>query len=90
MILYTCNGQKNGAPVHPCARAAKALDEAGHVYEIQVVPGFKLLPWTRRGGARAKIEELTGQSDVPVLVPDQGEPIAGTGRIVAWASSNQV
>jgi len=88
MILYTCGQKKMAAPVHPCGRAAKALDDAGYDYEIEVVPGYKLMPWTRRGDARARIEELTGQSDVPVLLLDDQETVVGTGTIVDWAKAN--
>jgi len=88
MVLYTCGGKKNGAPLHPCGRAAQALDEAGRTYEIEVVPGFKLMPWTRRGDARAEIKRMTGQSDVPVLLLDDERTVAGTSAIVDWAKAN--
>ena len=47
MILYTC-GQKKalGSLGHACGRAADALDEAGYEYEIRVMPGYRLMPWT--------------------------------------------
>lgn len=35
-----------------------------------------------------KVEELTGQRMVPVLVTDDGETITGSKRIVAWAREN--
>lgn len=88
MILYTCGSKKFGAPLHPCGRAAKALDDAGYEYELKTVPGYRMLPWTRRGDVRSEIEELTGQSDVPVVVFDDGTTMHGTGRIVDWAHSN--
>ena len=34
------------------------------------------------------IRELTGKEDVPVLVLDDGEAIAGSNEIVAWAKSH--
>jgi hypothetical protein len=90
VLLYTCAMQKHGSdtPVikHPCGLAAKALDEAGQEYEIKVVGGFKNLPFRRRG-KREEIIALTGQSDVPVLVLDDGSFIAGTSAIVAWAAA---
>jgi len=88
LILYTCPAQKHGAttPIvkHPCGVAAKALDDAGHRYEVRVVGGFKNLPLSRRG-RRDEIVELTGQEDVPVLVTDDGTVIQGSRRIVDWA-----
>lgn len=89
MILYTCAVKKHGAtgPLikHPCGVAAKALDDAGHPYEIKVVGGFKKLPLSRRG-KRQEIEQLTGQQDVPVLVLDDGTHIAGSAAIGRWAT----
>lgn len=64
--------------------AAKALDEGGHRYEIEVVGGFKHVPFTRRG-KREDIVKLTGQEDVPVLVTDDGTVVQGSRQIVAWA-----
>ena len=88
MILYTCNKKKSVPAMHPCGRAAKALDDAGHEYEIKTVDGYKLMPWTRRGEARAEIKRLSGQSDVPILVLDGGDVVSGTGTIVDWAKAN--
>jgi hypothetical protein len=88
VILYTCPAQKHGAstPVvkHPCGIAAKALDDAGVWYEVQVVGGFKNVPFSRRG-RRQQIIDLTGQEDVPVLLTDDGAVVAGSREIVAWA-----
>ena len=47
MILYTC-GQKLAGPasMHPCAKAGKALTDAGYESEIRTVGGYRLMPWT--------------------------------------------
>ena len=91
MILYTCIAQRHGATTplvkHPCGVAAKALDEAGRDYEIEVVGGFKNIPFSRRG-KRDRIVELTGQQDVPVLLADDGTVVSGTNAIVAWAAAH--
>lgn len=86
MKLYTC-GQRDhmGNLGHPCGRAGDALRQAGYDVEIETVGGYRLLPWTRRGDARATIRELSGQDDVPVLVTDDGEVISGSGTIARWA-----
>lgn len=85
MRLYTCGQRDHGAALgHPCGRAARALREAGHEFEIETVEGYRLLPWTRRG-KREAIRELSGQEDVPVLVLDGGEVVTGSGTIVRWA-----
>ncbi|HMS62089.1 MAG TPA: glutathione S-transferase N-terminal domain-containing protein [Solirubrobacteraceae bacterium] len=88
MKLYTCGQTDHGAALgHPCGRAARALREAGHTFEIEVVEGYRLMPWTRRG-KRDAIRELSGQEDVPVLVADDGEVVSGTGTIVRWAKDH--
>jgi len=67
--------------------AAKALEDAGHQYDIEVVGGFKNVPLSRRG-KRDRIRKLTGQEDVPVLVVDERTAIHGAAAIAAWASSH--
>ena len=91
MILYTCAQEKKlGSAGHPCGRAAKALDEAGYEYEIEVMPGYRLAPWTwpQRRRGRARIKEMTGRNEVPVLVLDEGQVVAGSGKIAAWARAH--
>lgn len=91
MVLYTCPARTHGADYpliqHPCGVAAKALDTAGHSYELKVVGGFKNVPFSRRG-KRAEILALTGQEDVPVLLLEDGETVQGSGAIVAWAAAH--
>ena len=91
MVLYTCAGRKHGGSIplvqHPCGKAAKALDDVGHAYEIKVVGGFKNVPLSRRG-KRDEVRALTGKDDVPVLALDDGAVIAGSGPIVEWARTH--
>ena len=95
MILYTCEMGKSfgglpGPLAHPCGRAAKALDDAGHAYDqIEVKGGsFKFWTWPSRAADRAEVERLSGQRAVPILVLDDETVVSGSGQIVAWASSN--
>lgn len=89
MKLYTCGqGVDMGKLGHPCGRAGNALRDAGYDFEIEKVPGYRMLPWTRRGDTRAQIRELSGQDDVPVLVTDDGEVISGSGTIARWAKEH--
>ena len=95
MVLYTCTDGKafGGLPgpiAHPCGRAAKALDDAGHSYECKKVNGgtLKFWTWPNRARDRAEIERLSGQRAVPILVLDDGKVIAGSGVIVRWAREN--
>lgn len=92
MLLYVCsNGTSFGslpAPIaHPCGRAAKALDDAGHSYELRQVKGgtLKLWTWPSRARDRAEVERLSGQRAVPILVLDDGAVVTGSGAIVDWA-----
>jgi glutathione S-transferase len=96
MILYTCTGGKTfgglPAPIaHPCGRAAKAMDDAGHRYELKQVKGgtLKFWTWPSRAQDRAEVERLSGQRAVPILVLDDGEVVTGTGRIVSWSEANR-
>lgn len=95
MILYVCPFEKHGGAVpgplaHPCGRAAKALDDAGHRYEIQQVKGGIGMLWTlpNRAKDRAEVERLSGQRAVPILVLDDGEVVTGSGNIARWAKAN--
>jgi glutathione S-transferase len=88
MVLYTCEDAKKLAGLgHPCAKAALALDEAGHTYEHKMVKGGTLKLWTlpNRSRDRAEIEKISGQKSVPILVLDDGEVIVGSGTIIRWA-----
>ena len=91
MVLYTC-GQKKalGQFGHPCGRAARALDEAGHDYEIRSVKGYRLALWQRasRKADRAEVTRLSGTPEVPILVLDDGTVISDSSRIVRWARDN--
>jgi glutathione S-transferase len=97
VVLYVCpSGTSFGglpAPIaHPCGRAAKALEDAGHSYETKAVKGGMLKLWTlpSRAGDRAEVERLSGQRAVPILVLDDDDVIAGSGAIVDWAKANPV
>jgi len=95
MVLYTCQvgksmGDLPAMIVHPCGRAAKALDEAGYEYEWKKVDGGVLKFWTlpKRAEDRAEVQRLSGQRAVPILVLDDGQVISGSGEIVRWVQAN--
>lgn len=95
MDLYMCPTGKTagGLPMplaHPCGRASKALDEAGHSYRIVTVKGgtMKFWTWPSRARDRAEVKRLSGQQSVPILVLDDGEVITGSGGIVRWAHAH--
>jgi hypothetical protein len=92
MKLYVCWGtfQTLRPGGHPCANAHKALTEAGYDPEVIKVRGLGIGPgfmhWTTEG--RKRVEEISGQKVVPVLVTDTGEVVNDSRRIVAWAETN--
>jgi len=95
VVLYTCTDGKSfgglpGPLAHPCGRAAKALDDAGHSYEWKKVKGgtLKFWTWPNRGRDRAEVEELSGQRGVPILVLDDGGVVVGSGGIVEWVKAH--
>jgi len=96
VVLYTCPSGKSagGLPApfaHPCGRAAKALDDAGHAYQWKQVEGgsLKFWTWPSRARDRAEIERISGQRSVPILVLDDGEVVKGSGAIANWAKEHQ-
>jgi glutathione S-transferase len=95
VVLYTCALGKSGGGLpaliaHPCGRAAKALDDAGHGYDVEEVRGgtLKLWTWPSRARDRAQVEKLSGQRAVPILVLDDGDVITGSQGIVDWAGAH--
>jgi hypothetical protein len=93
MKLYVCfdfmkNVRTTGRPGgHPCGNALAALREAGHEPEVEAVGGLAL-PLLNRTSGREEVERLTGQRVVPVLLPDVGEPVYDSKKIIAWAKAH--
>ena len=91
MRVYVCWDTNAKHPVlgdHPCGIAYEAVVDAGHDPEVVKSYGWAKLPRAQlhrrpQGGPR-----LTGTDEVPVLVLDDGEVVAGTDEIVAWAAAN--
>ena len=94
MKLYVCWGTSTGstprpfrrAEVHPCGRASEAVREAGHEPKVIRCCGWEALPGVLNlTPGRRKVKQLTGDVEVPVLLTDDGEVVAGSNEIVAWA-----
>ena len=89
MKLYVCWGTFSPAPRpggHPCGTAYHALRDAGHDPEVIRSYGLTALPeMFNRTEGRREVKRLTGSNTVPVLVTDDGEVVADSKRIVAWA-----
>jgi hypothetical protein len=96
MKLYVCwgtfpvpwprHGTSWAPDAHPCKKAHDALKEAGHSPDVVKSYGFGFLPDLTAG--RKKVNQLTGQSYVRVLVLDDGETIADSENIADWARNN--
>lgn len=93
MKLYVCydflkNVRTTGRPGgHPCGNALKALQDAGYTPDVQAVGGLGV-PLLDRTAGRQEVKGLTGQTVVPVLVPDDGAPVYDSKKIIAWAQAN--
>jgi hypothetical protein len=86
--LYVCWGtvQTPRPPRgHPCHNAYKALRDAGYDPEVVKVRGLGIGPFKVMTEGRREVQELTGQTAVPVLVTDDGEAIHESQHIVDWA-----
>ena len=97
MKLYVCWGTWTGATpwpfrraeAHPCGAAHEALREAGHDPEVVRCFGWRELPAIFNfTPGRRKVRQLTGEITVPVLETDDGEVVAGSSEIVAWAQQS--
>ena len=92
MILYTCGQKTARARLRPSLRRrpARRSTRPATSYEIKVVGGYRLMPWTwgSRDEDRAEVKELSGTNEVPILVLDDGEVISGSGTIARWASEH--
>jgi hypothetical protein len=86
MTLYVCYGTFGPAERHACARAAKALDGAGH--RPRIAKTFGCYGTDRLFSGRRKVHRMTGNHKVPTLVLDGGEIIDGSREIEAWARAN--
>ena len=62
------------------------MRDAGYSPEVVRVYGFAELPDITPG--RRRIKRLTGESFVPVLELDDGQIVASSDGIVAWARSH--
>ena len=91
MKLYICWGTfpspRPGG--HPCKNAYDALKAAGHEPEVIKSYGFAPLPnFMNATSGRREVRKLTGKDWVPVLVLDDGEVVADSKNIVAWAKEH--
>jgi hypothetical protein len=89
MRLIVCYGSFGDSWGHPCGVAHKALTDAGHDPDVQRAYGWRYLPDALNVmPGRKEAKRRTGSVDVPVLILDDDQTVAGTQAIVAWARAN--
>ena len=89
MRLYVCWGTFDLPTGHACARAHRALKEAGHDPEVRRAYGSAMLPeLLNLTPGRRQVKRLTGNLEVPVLVTEEGEVVQGSREIADWAKAN--
>src|SRR4051794_32157425 len=87
-LLYTCQYEARFGSLHACAKAHRALDEAGIEHDSQVFgKGRPLAIGTT--GTRPELARISGQEKLPVLALPDGTTIAGSGPIAAWAAQHR-
>lgn len=87
-VLLVCWFDKRGAPLHPCGKAARALEQAGIAHErIVHADGRPLSIGTK--DTRPELAALTGgREQLPALVLPDGTSVVGSGAIAAWAADH--
>lgn len=89
MRLIVCWSTAGGGS-HSCAKAYRALKEAGHDPKVEKAYGSRLLPDALNPtSGRKEAKRLTGSTTVPVLILDDGTVVAESGPIATWAAANQ-
>jgi Glutathione S-transferase, N-terminal domain len=88
MRLYVCYGTFGPPDGHPCAKAHRALIDAG--YRPEVIRTFGCFRTDPLFGGRREVKRMTGSYKVPVLVLDDGTIVAESGHIAEWAQANSV
>lgn len=81
--LFVCHGDEKGAPMHPCARVQKALQEAGIEYEKVIAAQGNPIPFLRKG-SREELQAQTGQTKLPALKLADGTVITPSKKILDW------
>ena len=76
--LHRCSGMRVKLDAHPCWRVQKALDEKGVDYELVKHPQ----PFLGRG-RRKQLQELTGQTMLPVLELEDGTMVREESKEMA-------
>jgi len=82
--LYTCQYEDRFGALHACAKAHRALDEAGVTHRSQVLGKGRPMGLGTTG-KRPELARISGQEKLPVLALPDGTTVNGSESIMAWA-----
>jgi len=85
--LYTCQFEDHFGVLHPCAKAHRALTEAGIAYRSEVF-GTGRPMGIGTTGKRPDLARISGQEKLPVLALPDGTTVNGSQGITAWAAAH--
>lgn len=89
MKLYVCWNTVDFPKGHPCARAHRALVDAGYEPEVERGYGWAKLPAVFNfSPVRRKARSISGSDELPVLELADGTLIQGSQKIKDWARAN--
>jgi hypothetical protein len=87
MKLYIC-WSTDGSDHHDCAKVSRALEAAGHEFDLVKAKGSQFLPKFLQFKVRKEVFALTGSYFVPVLLLGDGTAINKPDEIIAWAQNH--
>jgi glutathione S-transferase len=86
-VLHVCSLDTAGGPIHPCAKADKALEEAGIEHTRNIFDRNHPMGLFT-AGKRPELKAMSGQEKLPVLELPDGSTVNGSGDIVKWAKAH--
>lgn len=81
--LYVCHGDEKGAPLHPCARVQKTMQDKGIDYEKVIAAQGNPVPFLRKG-SREELRQATGETKLPALKLADGTVLTHAKAILGW------
>ena len=85
--LYTCQFEHRFGALHPCARAHRALADAGISHRSEVFGKGRPMGIATTG-TRPELARISGQEKLPVLALPDGTTVNGSHGIATWATQH--
>lgn len=82
-MLFVCDGDDGGLPIHPCRRVQEALRGQGIHYDKTISGHCNPLPFLRRD-SREHLLAATGATKLPALKLPDGTIVTHSRAILAW------